>query len=244
MTHPLLSDPENAKAYQLLCDRPTGSIRSWAARAGWTKARMERFILQLKVKQLARIDSGPMGSIFVPLGVSDSVSDSVSLGSTAVKATADKRQVSRYGESPDEKRLLTTANAVLRERGWPEIDEYYNGSLAAARKILKAVPVDRAIPLLEQAVRVFNPSSTGGESLKSLGHPFIARYVVNEYRRTQRDLERGQLPILFLDRTPVCRTAVAPLDEVGKPEPASRLVSSTNLLEQDWRTLLPKPRRA
>jgi hypothetical protein len=46
----------------------------------------------------------------------------------------------------------------------------------------------------------FNPSATGGEPLRSLGHPFITRYVVNEFRRTERELAQGQLSLLFVER--------------------------------------------
>jgi hypothetical protein len=89
---------------------------------------------------------------------------------------------------------------VLEQREWEPIPEDNRGSIAAATKILRVVPVKRAIALLEAAVRLFNPSATGGEPLRSLGHPFITRYVVNEFRRTERDLAQGQLTLLFVER--------------------------------------------
>lgn len=97
--------------------------------------------------------------------------------------------------------LIVAANRVLEQREWEPIPEDNRGSIAAATKILRVVPVKRAITLLEAAVRQFNPSATGGEPLRSLGHPFITRYVVNEFRRTERELAQGQLSLLFVERT-------------------------------------------
>jgi hypothetical protein len=205
MTHPFLTDPENAKAYQTLCDHQRGSIRAWATKAGWTRSRMERFLLQLRAAGLAHVDVGLKGSTFVP--VPDASRTRPAAGSKAVTTAPDK--VPRSGEvparakqpiaEPDAVRLIQTANVVLVERNWPTLNEGNYGSLAGARKILKGVPVDRAVPLIEDAVRQFNPSATGGGTLQSLGHPFITSYVINEYRRTQRDLERGQLSMLFVE---------------------------------------------
>lgn len=215
MKRPVLSDQENARAYQTLCDCPSGSTRSWAAKAGWTKSRMERFLLQLRADSLARIDTGPMGSIFVPLGVSDTVPDSVSDSTPYLGSKSDSDKVPRYGESPRQAKadgpapdvdvalLIATANVVLTEREWETLRPDNFGSIAGAKKILATVPIDRAIPLLEAAVRAFNPSSTGGDTLKSLGHPFITRYVINEYRRRERELTAGQLPILFVEGKPL-----------------------------------------
>lgn len=200
---------------------------------------MERFLLQLKAEGLARIDVDIKGSTFVPLkGVPDAsqTRPAAYLGS---KSNSNKQPVSRYGEAPgmkqqpapiaepDEVRLIAAANEVLHQRGWTAISLDNFGSIKAAKKVLAAVPCDRAIPLLEAAVRLFNPSATDGEPLRSLGHPFVTRYVINEFRRAQRDLVGGQLSMLFVERTNPpqhvygSRHTVAPLDEVGKPEPAS-----------------------
>lgn len=214
--HPFLTDPDNAKAYQTLCDCPSGSTRSWATKAGWTRSRMERFLLRLKAEGLARVERTVEGSRFLPLlseTVSETLSQTVSryLGSTAVAVTPALDKVPRYGEAPsgrqqpiadaDDIRLIVASNEILKDRDWQTISEDNRGSLAGAAKILKAVPFDRAVPLLEAAIRQFNPSATGGEPLRSLGHPFITRYVINEYRRLERDLSRGQLPLLFVERT-------------------------------------------
>jgi len=196
---------------------------------------MERFLLRLKAEGLARIEVSLDGSTFVPMGVPDAsrTRPAPYLGSKAVTAL-DK--VPRYADAPtqrqqpiadpDDVRLIAAANEILEEHHkWPAILLDNRGSIVGAQKMLKIVPVDRAIPLLQQAVRFFNPSATDGEPLRSLGHPFITRYVINEYRRTQRDLAGGQLSMLFVERTspPIHvyggRDAVAPLDEVEKPEP-------------------------
>lgn len=163
---------------------------------------MERFILQLKALQLARIDVSLKGSTFVPLTVPDAsqTRPAAHLGSRTA-TTLDK--VPRYGEPPavETRELILVANRELKERGWETIREDNRGSLAGAQKILRVVPFARAVPLLEAAVRQFNPSATGGEPLRSLGHPFITRYVTNEFRRTERDLAQGQLTLLFVERT-------------------------------------------
>lgn len=205
MTNQLLTDPDNAKAYQLLCDCPSGSIRSWATKAGWTNSRMERFLLRLKAEGLARIERTVEGSKFIPL-LSETVSETLPeapsryLGITATTTAVDN--VPRYAMSAaDCIELIVAANRVLEQREWEPIPEDNRGSIAAATKILRVVPVKRAITLLEQAVRLFNPSATGGEPLRSLGHPFVTRYVVNEFRRTERELAQGQLSLLFVERT-------------------------------------------
>ena len=205
MTHPFLSDPENAKAYQTLCDCPSGSTRSWAAKAGWTHARMRTFIKNLDRLNVARVEKLPHGSLFMPVSTCAKSCEPVSTCATPYlgsKSESDK--VPRYAEAaaerqrpiadPDDERLIAAANTILEgHHKWPTILLDNSGSIVAARKILKVVPVDRAIPLLQQAVRFFNPSASGGEPLKSLGHPFITRYVINEWRRIQRDREQLSL---------------------------------------------------
>lgn len=196
--HPFLSIPENAKAYQTLCDCPSGSIRSWAAKAGWTRSRMERFLLQLRAAGLATLDVGLKGSTFVPKGGVPDASRTETRPAADLGSKSESDKVPRYGEAEVE--LIRAANVVLAERAWDLIPENNRGSLAGAKKILQIVPFDRAKPLLEAAVRLFNPSATGGGALRSLGHPFITRYVINEHRRVERDLDRGQMPIVFMDR--------------------------------------------
>jgi hypothetical protein len=114
---------------------------------------------------------------------------------------------------PDDVRLIRAANAIFSDRNWDTISEDNFGSLKAAKKILALVPVDRAIPLLESACRVFNPSKTGGDVPRSLGHPFFAKHVVGEWRRIQKDLEGGQLSMLFVE------DSSTPQLQEYKPEP-------------------------
>lgn len=181
---------------------------------------MERFLLRLSVEGLARVERTVEGSRFLPL-LSETLSETVSrtasrhLGSTTTATALDN--VPRYGEADVE--LIRTANVVLLERGWETIKEDNRGSLAGASKILKVVPLDRARPLLEQAIRQFNPSATGGEPLRSLGHPFITRYVINEFRRAERDLTRGQLSLLFVERTSPPLHVVGSKTLPTEPEP-------------------------
>jgi hypothetical protein len=202
MTHPFLADPENARAYQTLCDHPRGSTRVWAKQAGWTHSKLVRFLDALKRAGIAEVVKPEFGrgSLFRNVPKRSETFRPADLGS---KSESDK--VPRYAEAPaerqrpiadpDDERLIAAANEVLEgHHRWPAILLNNSGSIVATRKILKVVPVDRAIPLLQQAVRFFNPSATGGESLRSLGHPFITRYVINEWRRIERD--REQLPLM------------------------------------------------
>lgn len=201
---------------------------------------MERFILQLKADHLARIHVSTKGSTFIPLSVSDAsrTRPATHLGSKSL----DNFQVPRYGEAPSEKKqpatpgdeqLITAANGVLRDRGWPEISEYYNGSITAAKKILRSVPIDRAVPLVEEAVRLFNPASTGGELLKSLGHPFITTYVIKEFRRQQRD--RDQLPLLPQLEMSIERSVPRQIDREPDRPPAPP--ETVDTVGQEWRAI-------
>jgi hypothetical protein len=254
--HPFLADPENAKAYQTLCDHPRGSTRAWATKAGWTHSKMVRFLEFLKKEELCRIDPRRPGSLFIPT-VPKRSETFRNTDVLDVKSNSNN-DVSRYGEAPakakqrapvadpDDIRLIAAANEVLRDRGWQTIDEANYGSIAGARKILKVVPVDRAVPLVESAVRFFNPSATGGESLRSLGHPFITKYVINEFRRTQRDLAGGQLSMLFVERTSPPAPAIgstmlqtAPVEE--KPLAAPETVTA---VMADLERVFPRPSRA
>lgn len=212
VTNPFLTDPDNAKAYQHLCDQPRGSSRAWAKQTGWTHSKMVRFIEALKAEGLCRIEPRRGGSLFVPICATvPKRSETFRNADVLDTKSNSKPPVSRYGEAPgtkqqpiaelDELRLIAAANEVLFQRKWTAISLDNFGSLKAAKKMLAVVPCDRAIPLLEQAVRLFNPSATDGEPLRSLGHPFITRYVINEFRRTERDLAQGQLSMFFVERT-------------------------------------------
>lgn len=202
--HPFLTDPDNAKAYQLLCDQPRGSSRAWATKAGWTHSRMVRFIEALKAEGLCRVETLPRrgGSLFVPTVGVPKRSETFRSPDVVLDKSNSNNKVPRYAvTAADCIELIVAANRVLEQREWEPIPEDNRGSIAAATKILRDVPVKRAIALLEAAVRLFNPSATGGEQLRSLGHPFITKYVVNEFRRTERELAQGQLSLLFVERT-------------------------------------------
>lgn len=243
MLHPFLTDSENAKAYLALCDHPRGSTRAWAAKAGWTHSRMRSFLQNLTRLELAKVEKLPHGSLFVPVSTCAKSCEDVStcatpyLASSAVQAVkADK--LPRYGEAPgsvenlpadeaEQIRLVVELNAALTAKfdgAYTEILLDNWGSLQAAKKILKLVPVDRAVTLVREAAFAFTPDKTGGELPHSLGHPFLCKYVMNEWRRIKRDLERGQLPFLFVEQSAPrtvygSRAAVAPPAEAEKPKP-------------------------
>ena len=171
---------------------------------------MERFLLQLRALSLARIEVGLKGSTFIPGGVSDAsrTRPGAYLGSTAVQ---ELDKLPRYGATPAETeqlsasiKLVAEMNRALSakfERGYSPIPLDNLGSIAAAKKILKVVPIERALALVFEACMSFTPDKTGGDLPRSLGHPFILKYVINEYRRIERELARGQLSLLFVERT-------------------------------------------
>jgi hypothetical protein len=225
VTHEFLESPENARAFKILSDHPRGSTRAWAKELGWTSSKTERFLLRLKAAGLAIVRSTQKGSVFVPtVGVSDA--SRTRLAADVLDVRSNSLDVSRYDDlpkakkpaatrpiaDPDDVRLIRAANAVFADRKWDTISEDNFGSLKAAKKILAQVPVDRAIPLLESACRVFNPSKTGGDVPRSLGHPFFAKHVVGEWKRLQQQLASGQLSMLFVE------DAQPPVPEY-KPEP-------------------------
>lgn len=206
----LLADPENAKAYQTLCDHPRGSTRAWATKAGWTHSKMVRFLDALKRAGLGEVVKLPRGSLFrtVP-NCSETFRNSGYPVSSAVVVETQIEKLPRYGASPKEEEQLRGAIKLVAElnralaakfdKGYSPIRLDNLGSIAAAKRILKTVPVDRAVALVWEAGMAFTPDKTGGDLPRSLGHPFITKYVCNEYRKIERALARGQLSLLFVE---------------------------------------------
>ncbi len=250
MTNALLQDPDNAKAYQTLCDNPRGSTRAWADKAGWTHSKMVRFLDALKRAGIAEITKLSRGSLFRTVPKRSETFRPADLGS---KSESDK--VPRYGDSPagteqpapiadaPEARIIAMLNSALSNRWNISISYDHRGSIAAAQKILRAVPVDRAVALIWEAGMAFTPDKTGGDLPRSLGHPFFVKYVINEYRRAQRDLERGQLSMVFVERVehrPVYgarkETSSSPTPELPRAQP-----ETIDNVAQDWRAIANSP---
>ena len=245
-----LLDAERARAYQFLCDHPTGSTRSWAAQLGWKPAKLSRFLAKLEEKDLATVEThGNYGSTFLPSRPASpriAASRGVSPVSSAVVVNTQLDKVPRYGLTPEEEKRLGDAMRLIDELNRSLTAKFGDGyvaacrekfrkdgiprdnlgSLDAAKRILKLVPVDRAISLVWEAGMAFQPEQTGGDLPHSLGHPFIPKYVVNEYRKIERALARGQLSLLFVEspNPPVVYGA-----RKTEPAPASKPVSTEEL---------------
>lgn len=210
---------------------------------------MVRFIQTLKAEGLCRIETLPHrgGSLFVPtLGVPKR-SETFRRHDVVLDKSNSNNEVPRYAvTAADCVELIVAANRILQQREWEPIPEDNRGSITAATKILRVVPVDRAISLLEAAVRLFNPSATGGEQLRSLGHPFITKYVINEFRRTERDLVQGQLTLLFVERTGPPQQvfgARKPSEPEKPPATADTIAAATDEFRRIASGDQPPPRR-
>lgn len=212
-THPYLIEPDHERVYQLLCDCPRGTTPAWATKASWTEAKMRHFINKLQEHGLAEVTRVGNVRFFKRIRRTathcDTVRDTVTpyLGS---KSDSDK--VPRYvgtksgrekiPPTSEQSRLIDAMKAGLSERfdSFEPSSLDHDASTIAAKKILAIVPVDRAEQLLLQAARIYTPDKAGGTLPYSLGHPFFQKYAINEWRRIERELEQGQLSMLFLER--------------------------------------------
>lgn len=206
--HPFLSVPENERVYQLLSDCPAGTTRSWATKAGWTQAKLVRFLKRLSELGLAEVHPfGKQGSVFKPIDrvdanrsesmrVDASRSESMHLGSKASRSTASRYAEPRTDDrtataSTEEREAIRTVNDVLGYRfgdQYTMISEDNIGSLAAVRQIAGAgIPLEEARLLLRSQAMTFTPDKTGGDLPRSLGHPWFAKAVIREWRIRRRE---------------------------------------------------------
>jgi hypothetical protein len=213
---------------------------------------MRTFLIHLEKFELGKVEILPRGSLFIPtVRQRATACETVRQCATAdvLDVKSNCLDVSRSGEAPamkqpqpiadpDGARLIAAMNGVFKQRlesTWRPILEDNYGSLAAAAKILARVPVDRAVPLVEEACVRFNPSHSGGEWPRSLGHPFFYRYVVGAWRASQKDLESGQLNMLFVESTPRYKEYV-PAADLPKAKP-----ETIDTVAEDWRAIANSP---
>src|SRR5438128_1068675 len=119
--HHFLSDPENAKAYQTLCDNPRGSTRAWADKAGWTHSRIRTFLEQLERFKLGRVEVLPRGSVFIPTvrqraKLCDSVRNCAPKALDLDTEKSSKATRSARRTDPDGSRLIAAMNAGMALR--------------------------------------------------------------------------------------------------------------------------------
>jgi hypothetical protein len=205
---------------------------------------MRVFLKNLERLQLARVERLPHGSLFVPVSGCAESCQPVSgraVADLASSAVQELDKLPRYGATPNEEKQLREAMKLIAEMNRAakgKFDGDYTpvpldnlGSIAAAKKILRVVPFDRAVSLVFEACMAFTPDKTGGDLPRSLGHPFITKYVVNEYRRIERELSRGQLSLLFVERADPPRVYGARKPQVDEKTLADCQAFADHLLE-------------
>lgn len=238
-----------AEALADLILNPHGSVREWAKRWGWHRSSVDRFLKSLvksgalvveKAEKTGTSVSGVSGVSRPQKRTTETLSRESSASSVSGSEYLDNTgllDVPRYGLAPETPKDDRTDPVELIEalnRGltsalgaqWIPISTDNRGSLTAAIRILAKVPGKRAIELVEQAGRIFNPSQSGGAAPRSLGHPFFTRYVSNESKRIERAQAKEQLELLpqvemkVEHSTTDTRPSVAPEVATGKGDPA------------------------
>lgn len=209
-----MSELTREEALSDLLANPAGSVRDWAKRWGWSKSSTHRFLKELERDHVFTFSCGKPGTVGTRVPKSGTLkpdSSAVSVPKSCYLGTLDKLQVPRYERSLETDRLITALNEGLTvglgKQFKKPIKGDNRGSIQAAGKILAKVPLDRAVDLVGQAGRIFNPSHSGGKMPRSLGHPFFTRFVFNESKRIDRALAKEQLELLpeiemQVERTP------------------------------------------
>jgi len=210
--HRYLEDPDRARAYALLIERPNGTLRTWATALGWTTGKMQRFMASLSRYRLGEIVSDRHGTTFRPnsdLKVHRLVSGCTDVHrcvSAAQLGTGSGLTGTRYAGTPATKeepqpgadRLIEAMNEILVSN----LGEHYTavsldnyGSHRAARRWLvgAGIPLEEAIVLLRRHVSRFDLSKEkNGKPPISLG--YFTKPMLREWSMMQR--EREQLALL------------------------------------------------
>lgn len=240
--HPFLADPERRRAFDLLTAVPTGSVRIWADRLGWTKDRMQRFIDGLRRYRLGEVITCANRSTFIPAsdiltvaecsGLSRTVA--APLGSTGVKSTGPSAST-RKGSSNGASEVPWSSYAV---RLIPAMNEEFGRLIAEYRPVRsdnrgshraghelesQRVDPDWCEDRLRQMCRAFNPSKHGGgEPPRTLG--YFTRGLIRDWRQYS-------LNLLSVERSEEKKVVVPvreaepekPLDEGSPPSPPQPL---------------------
>jgi hypothetical protein len=215
MMHRYLLDPDRARAYALLIERPNGTLRTWATALGWKTGKMQRFMASLSRYRLGEIVSDRNGTTFRPntdskvhrlASVCTDAYRSVSapyLGSgSGLTASSSKPGYAgtpaKADQQPGAVRLIEAMNEILASN----LGEHYRpvaldnfGSHRAARRWLveSAMPLEEALVLLRRHVGRFDLSKEkNGKPPISLG--YFTKPMLREWAMLQR--EREQLALL------------------------------------------------
>jgi hypothetical protein len=232
-----LQDPERARAYAHLLEHPFGTLRTWATAIGWTTGKMQRFLATLRREHLGEITADKHGTSFTPSDpkvhrLASMHIDVHRCASATDLGTGSGLTGSRYGGTPGPKGdgatapgeadagaelLITALNEEMLAKfgsGFAPISTDHRGSTRAAQRIAAAgVPLEKAVELVRLRARRFTPDRTGGDLPHSLGHPYLAKGAIDEWRRQERD--RQQLPLLPQLDMAVERTAPAAAPAAG-----------------------------
>jgi hypothetical protein len=249
MMHTYLQDPERARAYAHLIEHPYGSLRTWSTAIGWTTGKMQRFLASLSRYRLGEIAASKHGTSFTPSDpkVHRLVSvrtDVHRCASAPDLGTGSGLTASRCGVPPERdgngatalgptdagaELLITALNEEMRAKfgaNFAPISTDHRGSIRAALRIAVAgIPLDQAIGVVRRRARAYTPDRTGGDLPRSLGHPYLARGTIDEWRREQRD--RQQLPLLpqldmAVERSAPVGIRMLPNAEIDRtPDPAA-----------------------
>jgi hypothetical protein len=213
--HRYLEDPDRARAYAHLIERPNGTLRTWATALGWTAGKVQRFIAALSRYRLGEVRADRHGTTFQPLGSSKvhrlgasacidvhRCASASQLG-TGSGLTASSSKPGYAGtpakaeEQPGADRLVEAMNEILISN----LGEHYKrvaldnyGSHRAARRWLveAAMPLEEAIVLLRRHVGRFSLEKSKGDIPRSLG--YFTKPMLRDWARIQR--EREQLVLL------------------------------------------------
>jgi hypothetical protein len=265
-----LQDPERARAYAHLIEHPFGSLRTWATALSWTTGKVQRFIATLRREHLGEILATKHGTSFTPSDpnvhrLASMCIDVHRCASAPYLGTGSGLTGSRYGEAPEAngngatappghdsgaELLITALNEVMRHRfdeNFAPIRSDHRGSIKAAERIIGAgVPLEDAIVIVRQRAMAFTPDRTGGGLPHSLGHPFLAKGTIDEWRRRERDREQlTLLPKLEMEveRTPPPPAGSSPLPPEPDRPPATTEQLAAFRAEFDRAANDPNPRR-
>lgn len=201
LDHPILREPERKRAYDILRGSPTGTERAWAKQIGWKRARVQRFIAALVRQRLATATRTRYGTRIE--FATRSIADPQPIHSQSIPDPKpihlDTGEIARLdlGGSGEEGsdhgyavQLIEVMNTELVRllTGFKPVRSDNRGSHDAARRIRQAgVPLYRAIEVLRDDCRRFNPSKHGrGEYPHTLA--YFQKGVLDRWRAEQTEI--------------------------------------------------------
>lgn len=231
MTDSFLSIADHQRAFHILSEHPRGSTRAWAKELGWSPSRVERFLKNLLQRKLATIERvGNYGSVFRPVPPRSAASRPVPVsylgsGSKSTGLTASRCDEATDGEKPtEEEKALARPYIEIANHGLARFSDFKpirfdnKSSVKAALQMLEWASGERGLGYFRLSLNEYQPHRSGGNAPKSLAHPFFLRGVKRRADAYKRDQAKGQLSILFVERSTEQR-------KPAKPESISAIVA-------------------